>query len=227
MSISIRTYQPMDEPAIIEITFKTGLVGEDLTGRGYCDDARLWYLIFIGYYASYEPENFFVAAESETDKVVGFICGTPDTRMQEVHFRKKMVPRIGLRFFGYTSWRYPHTFKTVFGLLRYYISNPENAGNDHIIKQYPAHLHINLLPDFQSQGMGTRLMKHFEAHMMGLGVQGIHLGTTNKNHKAVPFYHKMGFEIVRESEIMPHPLFDDLRHLTFAKKLDTQPVKTY
>jgi len=224
MSVSILPYQPSDEPAIIEITFKTGLVGEDLTGRGYCDDARLWYLIFIGYYTHYEPENFFVAVESETDKVVGFICGTPNTRMQEERFRKKMIPRIGIHLFGYTSWRYPLTFKTVFGLLRDYISNSEDVGDETIFTQYPAHLHINLLPGFQSHGIGTRLMKHFEAHLLSLGVQGLHLGTTNKNHKALPFYQKMGFEIVHESEIVPHPMFDDLRHLIFAKKLDSQPV---
>lgn len=225
MPISIRPYRPTDEPAIIEITFKTGLVGEDLTGRGYCDDARLWYLIFIGYYTSYEPENFFVATESETGKVIGFICGTPDTLKQEIRFREKMIPRIGLHFFGYTSWRYPRTFKTVFGLLRFYISDREDAGDERVIAKYPAHLHINLLPGFQSQGTGTRLMKHFEAHMWDLGIQGLHLGTTNKNLKAVPFYQKMGFEIVQESEIVPHPMFNDLRHLIFAKKLDGPPVK--
>lgn len=219
MSISILPYRPTDEPAIIEITFKTGLMGEDMTGRGYVDDARLWYLIFIGYYARYEPENFFVAIVPETDKVVGFICGTSNTHTQEVRFRKKMMPRIGLRFLGYTSWRYPRTFKNVFRLVRRYSSGSEDTENDPIISKYPAHLHINLLPGYQGQGMGTRLMHQFEEHMIGVGAKGLHLGTTNKNTKAVPFYRKMGFEIVHESEIIPHPLFDDLRYLMFAKAL--------
>jgi ribosomal protein S18 acetylase RimI-like enzyme len=219
MSVSIIPYRPTDESAIIAITFKTGLMGEDLTGRGYVEDARLWYLIFIGYYTRYEPENFFVAVDPESNQVVGFICGTTDTQTQEARFHKKMVPRIGLHFFGYTSWRYPRTFKNVFGLIRGYSSGSEDVENDPIISQYPAHLHINLLPGYQGQGIGTRLMMQFEEHMIGLGAKGLHLGTTNQNTKAVPFYRKMGYEIVHESEIFPHPLFDDLRYLMFAKEL--------
>jgi ribosomal protein S18 acetylase RimI-like enzyme len=219
MPISIRPYQSSDESTIIEITYRTGLAGEDLTGRGYVDDARLWYLIFIGYYSRYEPENFFVAVDSESDQVVGFICGTPDTLTQEARFSKKMVPHITLRFFGYTSWRYPRTFKNIFDMMRNYLSGTENADNDPIIAKYPAHLHINLLPGFQGQGVGTRLMRHFEEHMRHLGAKGLHLGTSNQNFKAVPFYHKMGFEIVHESEIVPHPKLDGLRHLIFAKEL--------
>ena len=62
-------------------------------------------------------------------------------------------------------------------------------------------------------------MKRFEAHMRASSAKGIHLGTTNKHHKTVPFDHKMGFEIVQESEIVPYPDFDDLSYLMFAKKL--------
>jgi ribosomal protein S18 acetylase RimI-like enzyme len=103
--------------------------------------------------------------------------------------------------------------------MRYYMSGTEDDESESIITQYPAHLHINLLPGFQGQEIGTRLMNRFEDHMTDLGVKGLHLGTTNKNYKAVPFYQKMGFEIVQESEIVPHPFFDDLKHLVFAKRI--------
>ncbi|HBX70417.1 MAG TPA: hypothetical protein DEH25_13825 [Chloroflexi bacterium] len=217
--IIIRSYQPGDEPAIEAITYRTGFKGDDLTGRKYCDDAHLWFLIFIGYYTRYEPEHCFVAVEGE--QVIGFICGTPDTLAQEVRFRQKVVLRAALRLFGYTSWRYPRSFKTVLGLARQYAAEPKNTENDPILTQYPAHLHINVLPGHQSQGVGTQLIRRFENHMRGLGVSGLHLGTTSKNHKAVPFYHKMGFELVEDSGIVPHAEFDDLRYLTFAKKLET------
>jgi GNAT superfamily N-acetyltransferase len=217
--ITIRPYQPADEAEIIDITYKTGFKGEDLAGRGHCEDARLWYLIFIAYYAHYEPDHFFVAVETSKDSVIGFICGTPDTLTQEVQFRRRMVPRIVLHLFGYTIWRYPRSFKNVLVMIREFSGGTEQAADDPIITQYPAHLHINLLPGHQGLGIGTRLMEHFEAHMRGLGASGLHLGTTNKNHKAVPFYYKMGFSIVHESEIVHHPEFDDLRYLMFTKKL--------
>ena len=161
-SISIRPYQPEDESAIIEITYRTGFTGEDLTGRGHCDDARLWYLIFIAYYAHYEPKHFFVAVDSENNKVVGFICGSPDTLQQEAAFKKHMIARILFRLLGYTSWRYPRSFKNVLDMMRWVTEGTKDAENDPIIAQYPAHLHIDLLSGFQSQGMGTKLMQHFE-----------------------------------------------------------------
>ncbi len=220
--IKIRPYQAKDKSAIIDIAFKTGFTGEDLAGRGYCEDARLWYLLFIAYYNHYEPEHFFVAVEAQNDKVVGFICGTPDTLSQEKNFKRLMVIRIMIRLFGYTSWRYPRSFKNVLGMLRWVTEGTKDADNDPIIAQYPGHLHINLLPGFQSQGTGTRLIQHFEMHMSGLGLNGIHLGTTSKNHKAVPFYHKMGFDLIEESDTVPHPAFGDVKFLMFAKSLEAK-----
>jgi len=219
--ISIRPYQSADEAAIQEITYRTGFKGEDMTGRGFCDDARLWFLIFIAYYTRYEPEHFFVAEDKGNHQVIGFICGTPDTLAQEASFRIRMVPRIVLRLFGYTSWHYPRSFKTVFKMARQYSSGTEDAVNDPIITAYPAHLHINILPGYQGRSVGSRLIAKFEEHMRNLRIPGIHLGTTNKNYKAVPFYQKMGYSIVQESEIVPHPDFDDLKYLMFAKKLQT------
>jgi GNAT superfamily N-acetyltransferase len=218
-SIIIHPYQPADEAAIEEITYRTGFKGEDLTGRGFCKDTRLWFMIFIGYYTRYEPEHCFVAANEESGRAVGFICGTPDTLKQEEQFRKWMVPRIVLRLFGITSWRYPRGFLNIWRLAREYSRSTEDAENDPILTEYPAHLHINLLPDYQSQGIGSQLMHRFEEHMRRLGVIGLHLGTTNKNRKAVPFYHKMGFEVVQVSKIVQNEQFEDLQYLMFAKKL--------
>ncbi len=75
-------------------------------------------------------------------------------------------------------------------------------------------------PEYQGQGLGTRLMRHFETHLTGQGVKGVHLSTTNHNRKAVPFYIKMGFAVVSETEAKSHPTLDDLQLLTFSKKLD-------
>ena len=44
--VIIRGFQPSDEAAVQEITFKTGFKGRDLTGRNYFDDSRLFFLIF-------------------------------------------------------------------------------------------------------------------------------------------------------------------------------------
>ncbi len=214
----IRKYQPKDFLAIEEIVYRTGYKGEDLTGQGFLDDKRLVFLIFIYYYPKYEPEHCFVAVETQTDQVIGFICGTPDTDQQETQFEKLMPWRIGLRSFGYTLWRYPRTFRNIFRMknIRPDISSKEFGK---ILLSYPAHLHINLLPEFQRLGLGNRLMQTFLDHLKTLNVSGVHLQTSSYNQKAIPFYQKLGFELVNEAE-MNHFLFDDLNLLTFAKRID-------
>jgi ribosomal protein S18 acetylase RimI-like enzyme len=218
--ITIRNYQPSDEAAVQEITFRTGFKGSDLTGRNYFDDKRLFFVIFIYYYTRYEPEHFFVAVDTKDDTVLGFIGGTTDTAAQERGFQKKMPWRIASRALLITSWRYPRTFKTVMSMMRMMGDIQENEDKRSILRaEYPAHLHINLLPDYQSMGLGTRMMERFEEHLIGQGVKGVHLQTTSHNRKAIPFYKKMGFTIFSQVEATSHPGFDDLKLLTFVKKL--------
>ena len=87
-----------------------------------------------------------------------------------------------------------------------------------IITKYPAHLHINLQPEYQGMGLGTRLIEAFENHLFDLGVTGVHLHTTNYNKKAIPFYNKNGYILLREDK-MNHYKFEDLKLLTYGKIL--------
>jgi len=47
--VIIRNYRRRDRAAVEEITYRTGYQGEDLTGRGFFDDKRLLFLMFIDY----------------------------------------------------------------------------------------------------------------------------------------------------------------------------------
>jgi len=213
---TVRKYQPRDEPAIQAITYQTGFKGKGLAGRNYFDDQRLWFMIFIYYYVRYEPEHCFVAVDTATDDLIGFICGTPDTHTQAQRFKRKVIPRIITRTFFYTSWRYPRTFRNCLKMVSM-LKFQDPAAEAQIVAQYPGHLHINLLPDYHRLGLGSQLITTFEDHLRALGVPGLHLETTKHNHKAVPFYKKHGYSIVREVGPVRHPLLEDLYFLTFAK----------
>jgi ribosomal protein S18 acetylase RimI-like enzyme len=223
-TILIRNFRRQDEAAIEEITFRTGFQGEDLAGRRFFDDKRLFFLIFIYYYTRHEPQHCFVAVDSADDAVVGFICGTPDTAAQEVRFMKTTAWHIPLRAFFCTIWRYPRTFLTFLRLVNMarYLDRGQSA--EQLEADYPAHLHMNVLPGYQGQGIGTQLMQRFERHMLALDVKGIHLQTSNHNRKALPFYEKMGFTIVSETRADAHPAADDLVLLTFAKRIDGKRI---
>ena len=58
---------------------------------------------------------------------------------------------------------------------------------------YPSHLHINLLPRLQGQGLGKRLIDTWLARMRDLGSPGVHLGVGRRNERAVRFYRAYGF----------------------------------
>lgn len=180
----------------------------------------MFYLIFIAYYARFEPEHFFVAEETESQQVVGFICGTFDTEKKASRFNRLMLWRIFLRAIFFTSWRYPKTMLTSLKLAFMLIHEPAIADLEvDLQEQYPAHLHINLLPEYQRTGTGSRLITTFENHLRSHGVQGLHLGTSSRNTKAVPFYEKHGYQIIEDVFVESHPVFENIHFLTFAKSL--------
>jgi GNAT superfamily N-acetyltransferase len=63
---------------------------------------------------------------------------------------------------------------------------------------YPAHLHIDLLPSLQGKGMGRTLMDTLFTELERQGVPGIHLGVGASNVGTVAFYRKTGFSVLEE-----------------------------
>jgi GNAT superfamily N-acetyltransferase len=58
---------------------------------------------------------------------------------------------------------------------------------------YPAHLHIDLLPELQGQGFGRRLIETLDDALARAGVSGVHLEASAANTGAVAFYPRVGF----------------------------------
>lgn len=57
---------------------------------------------------------------------------------------------------------------------------------------FPAHLHINLAPEFRSQGIGGRLIDTFAGIVRTAGLPGLHV-TTGRGMRNVGFYLDRGF----------------------------------
>lgn len=222
--IEIRKFKKADENDIINICYRTGYMGEDLTGKNLFNDVKLFGYIFCLYYPYYEPEHCFVAVDEDaSDKVVGYIIGTPDSKRQELQFAFKMGWRIVLRLIFVTFWRYPGTFRFLIDFaLRIgikYISTSFEYGPKNLYNKYPAHLHINILSEYQRYGIGSRLIEKFEQHMKENKVHGIHLRTSNNNHKALPFYIKHGYNKIYEDDITFWKNISDYKNIIFAKEL--------
>jgi ribosomal protein S18 acetylase RimI-like enzyme len=58
--------------------------------------------------------------------------------------------------------------------------------------EFPAHLHVNLAPQYRSQGIGGELIEACMADMAPTGVKGVHV-VTSVDSRNVRFYERNGF----------------------------------
>jgi ribosomal protein S18 acetylase RimI-like enzyme len=196
----IRPFRPGDEPALAEICLRTADSGADATGVLADDD--LWAEVFVLPYAARHPDLAFVV-ETDDGRVAGYVVGAPDTRAFEEWFRTQWWPRHAAR------WPRPEHERTrQDGVLRY--AYARRAGAEPYGDTYPAHLHIDLLPELQGQGWGRRLIETLEQALRERGVTGLHLVAGAENTGAVAFYERIG--------LTPLPSHDGARafgrHLT-------------
>jgi ribosomal protein S18 acetylase RimI-like enzyme len=208
-------YEAKHRKALVEICWRTGFYGKDLTGTDLFSDKELFALNFCLHYTEFSPDLCFMALD-EANKAVGYILGTTDTAAQKADFAKKMIPRIGRHLLFNTFW----TSREDYLKARAWSKNRKRPRlDDELLRDYPAHLHINLLPGFQGQGHGSQLMAKFLGELRSRGVKGVHLGTNSANEKAVPFYKKMGFTVLDEKPGDMWGAGGDLKSLVFGLKL--------
>jgi len=214
--IIIRKYQNPDCKDVLKICYKTGYMGNDLESTGKFDDMKLFGYFFCMYYLLYERDHCFVAVDKDNNcKVVGYIIGTLDTNIQIRLFIKKMLIRIGLRIL-YTIWKYPDTFKNIMNMLK---NRTRKYTPKSLYCDYPAHFHINLLPEYQGMGIGMLLLTEFEVHVKGSAGKGIHLKTSNKNYNAIKFYEKNGYVKLLEFTDILWVGIENYKTVIFTKKL--------
>lgn len=182
----IRPYQPGDEPALAEICLLTADAGADATG--ILDDDELWAQIFVLPYVERHPDLAFVV-EADDGRVVGYIVGTPDTQAFEDWFHDEWWPPRG------ESWPLPDgEGSRQDGLLIYAYSR--QGGAEPYGAEYPAHLHIDLLPEAQGQSWGRKLIQTLVVALREQGVPGLHLVAGADNAGALAFYPRVGFTAI-------------------------------
>jgi ribosomal protein S18 acetylase RimI-like enzyme len=82
--------------------------------------------------------------------------------------------------------------------MAHHIHHPDRTPR-RINEQYPAHLHINLVPRLQGLGLGKRMVDLWLAKVGALGAHGACLGTGDSNPRAVRFYRAYGFHEVERA----------------------------
>lgn len=182
----IRPYAPGDLDALYDISLKTGLAGGDATHLHA--EPRIIGDIYAAPYAILEPDLALVV--EDTEGVAGYMLGTLDTRAFEARQDQDWWPALRARYPDPKG--VPGAQRTPDQARAARIHRPV-ATPEPLVAAYPAHLHINLLPRLQGQGVGERLVTTWLTLIRSRGANGVHLGCNAGNHRALRFYDRYGF----------------------------------
>jgi ribosomal protein S18 acetylase RimI-like enzyme len=186
---SIRPYRDSDLDELYRICLQTGDHGEDATSL--FDDPRILGHVFVAPYGLFEPSLAFVA-EDEAG-VGGYIVGALDSRAFEKRLDADWWPALRDRYPAppseLTQGRWTPDQR-----VAHFIHVPLTVP-DELAEDYPSHLHINLEPRLQSQGLGGQLMNTLIGALRDKGSAGLHFFVAPANQRAVGFYLHFGFTL--------------------------------
>lgn len=182
---SIHLFHSGDEDAVYEVCLKTGDAGQDASSL-YSDPKALGHL-FVGPYLRLEPELAFVLVDSSG--VCGYALGALDSERFFVAYLNEWLPQIR-RAHPEPSGdpaQWTLTQRIYHQYYRPRIFFPDS------FKDYPSHLHIDLLPRAQGRGNGSRMMQVLLEALRNRASPGVHLSMAASNRRAEKFYRKLGF----------------------------------
>ncbi|RAR06420.1 gcn5-related n-acetyltransferase [Stemphylium lycopersici] len=157
--------------------------------------SHLWYRPYV----ALTPETCFVLDDG-SGRVVGYCLGTAETSSFARRWRDEFTPTVDPKLVP------PRDLQTGDAIM-------EKDGIKHFrkavydaecsmlqpwpetLQQYPAHLHIDILQEYQRKGWGTVLIQKFFEVVKSLGASGLHLDMVESNVKARAFYESVGFRI--------------------------------
>lgn len=173
MGYEIRKYRPSDREAMRDICHRTATAPE------YVGNKDLVAALYCEYYTDYEPDNVFVLAGPD-DVPAGYVLCAENYKSYIRTFREKQLPKVAA-----IDRRAARLHRLGFVLDRL------NG------RKYPAHLHVDILPEAQRQGYGTKLVDALVDHLREKGVKGVCLGVGGDNEAGIGFYRKYGFTLYR------------------------------
>jgi GNAT superfamily N-acetyltransferase len=183
----IRPYQSIDRHAVRIIYgedefARPHLLRKNPRMREYLADEA------SSYYTDYEPESILVAEAK--GEVVGALLGAVNTiRYEHIykrHIRPVFIQRCLSGAYGLPLWLWP--------VVRTEMASGSIVATRVDLRQYPAHLHIGVVPSWRRQGIGTSLMAGYADYLRQKGVAGYHLYASSFHPLGVTFYRKLGLE---------------------------------
>ncbi|WP_062071772.1 GNAT family N-acetyltransferase [Demequina sediminicola] len=183
--MSIRVATDADRDAIARICRLTGAAGQDATGV-YGDDTVLADVYATPYL---DGPDCFALVWDQGHGAVGYCVGTMDTEAFQAWFSDTWWPSVAST----------HAIVTEGDERLLRAATDRSRMLTPLTGEYPAHVHIDLLPEAQGRGAGRALIEAAVDLLRSHGVSGIHLGVDPANEGALAFYPKVGFSVVPDS----------------------------
>jgi GNAT superfamily N-acetyltransferase len=187
----IRPYGSHDRDAIRHIYAETAFFGEPV--EAYFDDRELYGDLGIDPYLNRCADYIFVADDG--DAIAGYVLGSPTGDVGNRQWTLRMLPIVLLRL---AAGRYRVGRKT----LTHALAETTAAMRGELLEirsdEYPANLHINLLPQYRGQGLGSALMRAYLDNLRNHGIAGVHVVSSDRNGAALRMYERFGFKVLAE-----------------------------
>ncbi len=139
---------------------------------------------YCNYYIENEGRNCFVAADENDTAIAYIICAENYDSYKKI-FDEEYVSRLDENM-------------VVWG----FNAKKGAAGSTKLQEKYkqdfPAHLHIDVLPEYHRQGIGHKLVDTLSAHLKNKDVHGVMLTVGAANKRGQAFYNKYGFEFIEK-----------------------------
>jgi len=193
--ITIRRAVLSDLPYLYEICLKTGDEGKDASAL-FSDQYLLGHY-YAAPYLVYKSGICFVAEYEYRPQ--GYILAVPDTASFMQWMEEQWLPPLRKRYQKPFPLSCSEKEKEIIDLI-HERKFPINITEQPWLTDYPAHLHIDLLPGIQGKGQGRVLIDKLFDELARKGVSGLHLGVGSSNLDGIAFYKKTGFTVLEEHE---------------------------
>jgi len=201
----VRPYRPRDRAAVREICRVTAY-----GGREPLLDPRLFTELMTRYYTDFTPGAVWVAEHKE--RVVGYLAGCFDEAALRRAMIRRIVPTAVAGALARGLFLRPAFWRLAVALPRFLAAERHARTVD--LSDYPAHLHINLMPEARGRGIGERLMAQLCAEAARRGLPGVHASVLEENRSACRFFEHLGF-----TKLARRPVFRPPRGGRFAEKI--------
>jgi len=144
--------------------------------------------LYVAPYMAFEPAA--AAVLSFEGRVQGYTLGTSDSKAFEAFLCDTWLPL--------ARAQYPQNFTPLAARDQDFLKalHAPRPSLPAWLERYPAHLHADLLPDYQGRGFGRKLVSHFLDYLRSNGCVGAHVDVARNNPAAIAFYKALGLSTV-------------------------------